>query len=794
MSASRFFLKNTRKSLSEKSDSNTLSSTDIAADISAFCTKMGIEEDFGKWDMDELRGLSLDAAVLIISDKTKAARLVSKVRGLVRQADPNAGATPRTNTTTPRNTAAAASVASPSIPARPAAPSKTSSHFLTGLHHPHPVHGSHLPNLGPTARVPAFAEASANDQDQTDDGATLVGDLRHLAAMRNDGVLSEQEFQQFKALVLQSPRSSSQVMAQVSASTASKAASGRNGSLTKSAQNSSVGSIAKPAETKPAELTKSTSNMSSKGKPAKPAAAPIPIMTPAPPVVEEIFVPKPRPSRPKKTTVSTETAKVSTLSVVVFGASGDLAKKKTFPALFHLFAQGFVAETTVFYGYARTSLSDENFREKLRSYVEKEARQRNSVDKVDAFLNQCVYKYGEYDQPAGFEALTQAMAASEHSRGGTVGRLFYLALPPTVFPTVATQVKAHCMLDTTNGGFNRVVVEKPFGRDLASSEKLASHLGGLFTEDEIYRIDHYLGKELVQNLLTLRFTNLAFESTWNRQYVSSVAITFKEPFGTEGRGGYFDESGIIRDILQNHLLQVLAIVAMEPPNDLSPEEIRDEKTRVLEATRPIKLTDVVIGQYIADSKGNLGYKDDPTVPKDSITPTFASVVLHIDNDRWRGVPFFLKAGKALNDRKAEIRIQYKPPKESLVAAVPNELVMRLQPSEAIYFKINTKTPGLSNEPRISELNLSYADRFQDVTIPDAYERLILDVINGDHQHFVRRDELVAAWKIFTPILHRLERAKVVPTQYVFGGRGPTQSDDMMERYGFIRTDGYTWNA
>eukprot|EP00300_Choanocystis_sp_HF-7_P030197 c38967_g1_i1.p1 GENE.c38967_g1_i1~~c38967_g1_i1.p1 ORF type:complete len:513 (+),score=131.34 c38967_g1_i1:1-1539(+) len=489
----------------------------------------------------------------------------------------------------------------------------------------------------------------------------------------------------------------------------------------------------------------------------------------------------------------TMSMKEYTLSIAIFGASGDLAKKKTYPALFHLFAQGFIRNTTVFFGFARSAMSNDELRVRLRPYLEKEAKGRGYQQHIDAFLEQCVYVSGPYDSPEGFRQLTKEMDASELRRGGTPGRLFYLALPPTVFPDVAAQIKGSCMLDTNFGGWNRVVVEKPFGHDLSSSEELATKLGALFSEDEVYRIDHYLGKELVQNMLMLRFSNTMFSAIWNKEHVSCVVITFKEPFGTEGRGGYFDQSGIIRDILQNHLLQVLAIVAMEPPRDGTPEAIRDEKTRVLQSTRAVVLEDTVVGQYVGSEKDPQGYKDDEGVPKDSITPTFATIVLHIDNDRWRGVPFILKAGKALDERKAEVRVQLRAPEPCPVDDPPNnELVIRLQPSEAIYMKVNTKTPGLKNNIMESELDLTYNDRYSNVVIPDAYERLLLDVIRGDHQHFVRRDELVAAWKIFTPILHRLEGERIQPLPYAFGSRGPPESDELIFKYGFKRTGNYVW--
>jgi len=278
-------------------------------------------------------------------------------------------------------------------------------------------------------------------------------------------------------------------------------------------------------------------------------------------------------------------------------------------------------------------------------------------------------------------------------------------------------------------------------------------------------------------------------------YVSSVQITFKEDIGTEGRGGYFDQFGIIRDVMQNHLLQIMALTAMESPINLSAEAVRDEKVKVLRCCREIDISDIVIGQYGKDKAGKQqSYLEDTTVPKGSITPTFASTVVHIDNARRKDVPFILKCGKALNERKTEVRIQFKPDPFSLFKDTPrNELVMRVQPNEAVYMKFNAKVPGLAAETQLTqtELDLTYKSRF-DVRLPDAYERLIYDVVRGDHNLFVRADELEAAWKIFTPILHKLDKEKIKPVIYEFGSRGPAAADELTKRYGFERSKGYEW--
>ncbi|URE28542.1 glucose-6-phosphate 1-dehydrogenase [Musa troglodytarum] len=482
---------------------------------------------------------------------------------------------------------------------------------------------------------------------------------------------------------------------------------------------------------------------------------------------------------------------VGCLSIIVLGASGDLAKKKTFPALFHLFKQGFLQENDVhIFGYARSKLSDEDLRERIRGYLG-QAASTKQTEVLSRFLQLIQYVSGSYDSEGGFQLLNKQISEhelSKRSEPGTSRRLFYLALPPSVYPPVCKMIRRYCMNQSDLGGWTRIVVEKPFGKDLKTAEDLSSQLGELFDEKELYRIDHYLGKELVQNLLVLRFANRLFLPLWNRDNIDSIQIVFREDFGTEGRGGYFDEYGIIRDIIQNHLLQVLCLVAMEKPVSLYPEHIRDEKVKVLQSVIPIKFEEVVLGQYE-------GYKDDATVSDNSNTPTFATIVLHIYNERWEGVPFILKAGKALNSRKAEIRIQFKDVPGDIFESKRqgrNEFVIRLQPSEAMYMKLTVKKPGLEMSTIQSELDLSYGLRYQDANIPEAYERLILDTIRGDQQHFVRRDELRVAWEIFTPLLNSIEEGKLKPIMYKPGSRGPAEADELLAKVGYVQTHGYIW--
>jgi len=369
-----------------------------------------------------------------------------------------------------------------------------------------------------------------------------------------------------------------------------------------------------------------------------------------------------------------------------------------------------------------------------------------------------------------------------------------MALPPSVFIPVSQHLKKICY---PKDGIARVIVEKPFGKDLESSRGLERALKPDWREEEIFRIDHYLGKEMVKNLLILRFGNEFFSANWSRHHIDNIQIVFKEPFGTEGRGGYFDEFGIIRDVMQNHLLQILTLLAMERPISFSPEDIRDEKVRVLKAMPAIEPKNVIIGQYTKSlDRLKPAYKDDESVPKDSRCPTFASTVAYVRNERWDGVPFLIKAGKALNEQKTEIRVQFRDVTSGIFKDIPrNELVIRVQPNESVYLKMNSKLPGLSMQTVQTELDLTYRRRFSDLKIPEAYESLILDALKGDHSNFVRDDELDASWRIFTPLLHYLDGNKEIqPMEYPYGSRGPSVLDDFTASYGYKFSDaaGYQW--
>jgi len=496
------------------------------------------------------------------------------------------------------------------------------------------------------------------------------------------------------------------------------------------------------------------------------------------------------------------------LHIVVLGASGDLAKKKIYPTLYSLFSHGYLPHHLTIIGYARSPFSSEELRQRLRPFIKVK---KEDAETLEAFLKICHYVQGTYDEPHGYQTLDAKITELSHKDIDKCvkrnNRMFYLALPPSVFEPVTTQIKNNVM---SKDGWTRVIVEKPFGKDSDSSEQLSQHLKSLFIEDQLYRIDHYLGKEMVQNLITLRFANRIFQHSWSRGVISSVTITQKEPFGTEGRGGYFDEFGIIRDIMQNHLMQIFSLVAMDQPVGLGAEDIRDMKVHVLKATKPVVLDDLVIGQYVASKNPNatgeakLGYLDDETVPKGSLTPTFAMAVLHIHNARWEGVPFILKCGKALNERKVEVRIQFHSvPGSFFPNAGRDELVLRVQPNEAIYMKMAIKKPGLTFhttrhkthtfiEISKTELDLNYNSRYADVPVPEAYERLLLDVLLGAQHNFVRTDELAEAWRIFTPVLKEIESKKIKPIPYEFGSRGPGEADELAVKYGYVHDREYQW--
>ena len=462
--------------------------------------------------------------------------------------------------------------------------------------------------------------------------------------------------------------------------------------------------------------------------------------------------------------VNTPTDAKNPVCIVIIGASGDLTRKKLLPALFNLFCNGFLPERFHVVGFSRSDLEDTSFREQVaKTLTCRYEPEPNVCDvKVGQFLKRCHYQRGQYDNPDHFRALGRRV---EHLTGPHPNILMYMAIPPDVFLSTARSVRLAGLVDEHEGSWSRVVIEKPFGRDVESSNQLIHALSEIFTEKQTYRIDHYLGKEVIQNLLVLRFANRIFEQIWNREHIAAVDIAFSETIGVPGRAGYFDRYGIIRDVVQNHLLQTLALVAMEQPITMTPREIAQEKARVLRATQPMSREETITGQYA-------GYRDDPEVPADSITETYVGTTLWVHTPRWYGVPFRVSAGKALNTQKTEILIHFRELPFSLLGDVAqNTLRIRVQPNEAIELLMNNKVPGISMETAPVSLNMLYNKQF-DATLPEAYERLLADVLRGDRSLFIQQAELEAAWRVVTPLLRELEDHRVEPQEYPYGSEGP----------------------
>jgi len=477
------------------------------------------------------------------------------------------------------------------------------------------------------------------------------------------------------------------------------------------------------------------------------------------------------------------------LSIVVIGASGDLARKKTFPALFALYCQGLLPDDFNIFGFARSKMNDEAFRKHITANLTCRYVPGESCDeRMNEFLARCFYVSGQYNSKESFIHLHREMQKVETL--DKVNCIFYMAIPPSIFLDVAHAIgDAGLVQCGACKPWSRIVIEKPFGRDRASSDKMVKEMDKVFSESQTYRIDHYLGKEVIQNLMVLRFANLIFEPIWNHKYIRDVQISWQEDLSVEGRAGYFDHYGIIRDVIQNHLLQIMALIAMEPCTKMDAGHIGNQKVKVLRSIKPLQPDNVVVGQYTAaeyNGRKHRGYLEDEMVPQNSVTPTYSAVVLEIDNERWKGVPFMISAGKGLSSRKTEIRIRFRDVNKSAFAAIgtnpePNELLIRIQPDEAIILTIANKIPGMGLRLKQTELDLRYRDAFDEL-IPDAYESLILDVIRGDKSLFIRKDELAAAWDIFTPILHRLETESIPPESYSFGSNGPAGAEKLASKY------------
>jgi glucose-6-phosphate 1-dehydrogenase len=481
-------------------------------------------------------------------------------------------------------------------------------------------------------------------------------------------------------------------------------------------------------------------------------------------------------------------------AVVLFGASGDLAKRKVIPAMYDLAAHESLGSRYAVVGFARTAMSDDQF----RTATAEAAKTMSEVGPIDpkqwaAFASCLYYQEGDYSDPQAYQKLAKRLEQldSENKLGGN--RLFYLSTPPEVYPHIVEQLGRAGLAKPQGNSWVRIIIEKPFGRDLASAKELNKIVHDVFEEQQVYRIDHYLGKDTVQNLLVLRFGNGIFEPLWNRNYVDSVQITAAETLGVERRGGFYETAGALRDMIQSHVLQLTSLVAVEPPASFDATSVRNEKLKVLQSIRPFDLEmvaqNVVRGQYApgqVDGKRVPGYREEPGVSQTSRTETFVAARLTIDNWRWAGVPFYLRTGKRLGKRSTEIMIQFKCAphlvfRDKNIAA--NRLILNIQPDEGVSVSFGAKRPG--TEMRIGNvtMNFSYKEGFGDAS-RSAYATLVNDCLRGDATLFDRGDNVEAAWSLVDPILDVWSAARTgkVP-EYTAGSWGPRESELLLERDG-----------
>jgi glucose-6-phosphate 1-dehydrogenase len=489
-------------------------------------------------------------------------------------------------------------------------------------------------------------------------------------------------------------------------------------------------------------------------------------------------------------------------TLVIFGASGDLARHKLVPAVYGLWQDGLLPPAFVLVGFARHQKTDDEFRREMKEAVAKFSSGRK-IDPAawDAFAARLRYVVGDYDDPAAFQALRKRLEDEAARQSRPASALFYLATPPGTFSPVIRRLGESGLARAGAKGppWSRLVIEKPFGSDLASARGLNEEVMRVFREPQVFRIDHYLGKETVQNILVLRFANSIFEPIWNQKYVDHVQITVAEAGGVEQRGPYYDRAGALRDIMQNHMMQLVCLVAMESPLSLAADAVRDEKVKVLRAIRPIKPAcvpeGVVRAQYAAgEVRGSRvpGYLQEPGVAPDSFTETYVAVKTFIDNWRWSGVPFYLRTGKRMAVRMTEISIHFKPIPQVLFGAPsrgpvePNVLAIRIQPNEGISLRFQVKVPGPAMHVEPFQMDFGYAEAFQHAA-PEAYERLLLDAALGDSTLFTRGDEIEAAWTFIQPILDGVSQCAVARLpSYPAGSWGPREADALIE------ADGRRW--
>ena len=535
--------------------------------------------------------------------------------------------------------------------------------------------------------------------------------------------------------------------------------------------------------------------------------------------------------------------------IVIFGATGDLTARKLIPALYNLLRDGQLPSQFACVGFARRLKTDLEFRSEMKEAAQKFSRVQPIDDSLwSHFQDHLFYHMSEFHEDEGYVRLEKRLQDLDHQLGTKGNRIFYLATPPSYFPLISAKLKAQNLISegvaklrfgaksalfgqdpdsapiaysepsmsigaetgpaqkssnlaskasfatpspekNNESPWSRIIIEKPFGHDLSSAQQLQQELLSSLSENQIYRIDHYLGKETVQNLLVFRFANSIFESLWNNRYIDHIQITVAEDLGIGSRGRFFEEAGLVRDIVQNHVMQLVSLVAMEPPFSLDANAIRDEKVKVLQAIRPLENKDTVLGQYdsgLIDGNEVIGYRKEKDVSPESTVETYAALRLHIDNWRWAGTPFYLRAGKRLPKRITEIAVTFKDPPGVLFQNVhhkndPNVLVIRIQPDEGSSLKINCKVPGPVSAVQPVKMDFKYGSYFG-TTPPEAYERLIYDAILGDSTLFARQDEVLLSWKLLTPIL---KKHRTIPT-YAAGSWGPDAADLL------VKADGRHW--
>ena len=515
--------------------------------------------------------------------------------------------------------------------------------------------------------------------------------------------------------------------------------------------------------------------------------------------IKGVAMQKIRPSVTPQDVVCAEVAAPPT-TLVVFGASGDLVRRKLLVSLFQIFKRGLLSEQFYLLGAGRKELSDEKFRQIAQQAIQ-ESCGSVSVKQLESFIDKFYYISGDYSNASFYSNIKIKLDELDKKHRVDGGVLFYLAVPPFLYSTIAEHLgKAglSCSDEAGSGRQVRLIVEKPFGRDLQSAVELNRIIHRCFDESQVYRIDHYLGKETVQNILMFRFANTIFEPVWNRNFVDHIQITIAESIGVEHRGGYYDRAGAIRDMFQNHMLQMLALVAMEPPTSFEADHIRDEKVKLLSSIRPLKPDELdsffVRGQYGPGSingRAVVGYRAEPGINPQSKTDTFVAAKLFIDNWRWKGVPFYLRTGKRLASKDTEIAITFKKVPHSMFLSAglgdmpENVLVLQIQPEEGISLSFQAKRPGSKICMGTLNMNFSYQDVFG-VTMPEAYQRLLLDCMLGDQTLFTRYDGVETAWQLLTPVIESWQNRDCSPYEYAAGSDSFAAADNLIE------SDGRKW--